>query len=136
LDIDGWLGGIGLAQYAGIFRADDIDGGLLGQLANDDLKDIGVASFGHRKKILEAIAALAAATDAATPIPAAAAVRKPPDGPTAAASRSFSATSSARRACRQRSTPRIGAISSTAISTRRPRRLLRWAGMSRKSSAT
>ena len=44
-----------------MFRANDIDIELLGRLTNDDLKDIGVASFGHRKKLLEAIAALAAA---------------------------------------------------------------------------
>ena len=50
MDIDGWLGRIGLAQYAEMFRANDIDGELLGRLTNDDLKDIGVASFGHRKK--------------------------------------------------------------------------------------
>ena len=56
LDIDGWLRGIGLPQYAELFRANDIDGELLGRLTNDDLKDIGVASFGHRKKLLEAIA--------------------------------------------------------------------------------
>jgi class 3 adenylate cyclase len=58
LDIDGWLRGIGLPQYAETFRANDIDAELLGRLTNDDLKDIGVASFGHRKKLLEAIAAL------------------------------------------------------------------------------
>jgi len=34
---------------------------MLGRLTNDDLKDIGVASFGHRKKLLEAIAELAGA---------------------------------------------------------------------------
>ena len=45
LNIDGWLRGIGLAQYAQIFRANDIDTDLLGPLTNDDLKDIGVASF-------------------------------------------------------------------------------------------
>ncbi len=54
MDIDGWLRGIGLPQYAEMFRANDIDGELLGRLTNDDLKDIGVASFGHRKKLLEA----------------------------------------------------------------------------------
>jgi hypothetical protein len=63
LDIDGWLRRIGLAQYAEMFRANDIDGEMLGRLTNDDLKDIGVASFGHRKKLLEAIAALVAAPD-------------------------------------------------------------------------
>jgi class 3 adenylate cyclase len=59
LDIDAWLRGIGLAQYAEMFRANDIDIELLGRLTNDDLKDIGVVSFGHRKKLLEAIAELA-----------------------------------------------------------------------------
>jgi class 3 adenylate cyclase/tetratricopeptide (TPR) repeat protein len=61
LDIDGWLRRIGLAQYAEMFRANDIDIELLGRLTNDDLKDIGVVSFGHRKKLLEAIAELAGA---------------------------------------------------------------------------
>jgi class 3 adenylate cyclase len=41
-----------------MFRANDIDIELLRRLTNDDLKDIGVASFGHRKKLLEAIAEL------------------------------------------------------------------------------
>jgi hypothetical protein len=59
LDIDGWLRGIGLPQYSEMFRANDIDGELLRRLTNDDLKDIGVGSFGHRKKLLEAIAELA-----------------------------------------------------------------------------
>jgi class 3 adenylate cyclase len=71
LDIDGWLRGIGLAQYAEIFRANDIDGELLGRLTNDDLKDIGVAALGHRKKLLEAIAALTAAPEAPSSIPVA-----------------------------------------------------------------
>src|SRR6202048_2371954 len=69
LDIDGWLHGIGLAQYAETFRANDIDGELLGRLTNDDLKDIGVVSFGHRKKLMEAIAALVVAPEAPAPIP-------------------------------------------------------------------
>ena len=84
MDIDGWLRGIGLPQYAELFRANDIDGELLGRLTNDDLKDIGVASFGHRKKLLEAIAELGGANTAtpasplvpAAPIPAAA---RPPN---------------------------------------------------------
>jgi class 3 adenylate cyclase len=67
LDIDGWLNGIGLAQYAEIFRANDIDFELLARLTNDDLKDIGVVSMGHRKKLLEAIAELAGVTLASQP---------------------------------------------------------------------
>ena len=50
------FGAIGLAHYAETFRADDIDGELLGRLTSDDLNEIGVASFSHRKKLLEAIA--------------------------------------------------------------------------------
>jgi class 3 adenylate cyclase/predicted ATPase len=69
LDIDVWLRGIGFAQYAGMFRANDIDIELLSRLTNDDLKDIGVVSLGHRKKLLEAIAALVAAREAPAPIP-------------------------------------------------------------------
>ena len=61
MDIDGWLRGIGLDQYAEIFRANDIDIELLGRLTSDDLQDMGVVSLGHRKKLLEAIAALVAA---------------------------------------------------------------------------
>ena len=61
MDIDGWLRRIGLTQYAEMFRANDIDGELLRRMTNDDLKDIGVVSFGHRKKLLEAIAELGSA---------------------------------------------------------------------------
>jgi class 3 adenylate cyclase len=73
LDIDGWLRGIGLAQYGELFRANDIDGTLLHQLTGDDLKEIGVASLGHRKKLLEAIANLDAASEVLSPPPVAAA---------------------------------------------------------------
>ena len=59
MDIDGWLLGIGLAEYGDMFRANDIDVDVLGQLTNDDLKDIGVVSLGHRKKLMSAIAELA-----------------------------------------------------------------------------
>ena len=69
MDIDGWLRGIGFAQYAEMFRANDIDIELLGRLTSDDLKEIGVVSLGHRKKLLDAIAALVAAPEAPAPIP-------------------------------------------------------------------
>ena len=72
LDIDSWLRGIGLDQYTELFRANDIDGGLLGRLTGDDLKEIGVASLGHRKQLLEAIAALGAVAEAPSPTPVAA----------------------------------------------------------------
>jgi class 3 adenylate cyclase len=58
LDIDGWLRDIGLSQYAESFRAHQIDSGLLSRLTNEDLKAIGVAFIGDRKRILKASAAL------------------------------------------------------------------------------
>jgi class 3 adenylate cyclase/predicted ATPase len=58
LDIESWLRGIGLTQYRELFRANDIDGKLLHALTGDDLKEIGISSFGHRKKLLDAIAVL------------------------------------------------------------------------------
>ncbi|SHH61514.1 AAA family ATPase [Bradyrhizobium erythrophlei] len=84
MDIDGWLRGIGFAQYAEMFRANDIDIELLGRLTNDDLKDIGVVSLGHRKKLLEAIADMGRAPAAApapppvVPAPIPASVVPPP----------------------------------------------------------
>ena len=65
LDIATWLQGIGLAQYAELFRSNDVDATLLRQLTGDDLKELGVASLGHRKKLLEAIAALGPAPESA-----------------------------------------------------------------------
>ncbi len=68
-DIDAWLRGIGLAHYAELFRSNDIDGTLLGRVTDDDLKAIGVTSLGHRKRLLEAIGALGAASRASSPKP-------------------------------------------------------------------
>ena len=70
MNLDDWLAGIGLAQYAALFRSNDIDGDLLSRLTADDLKDIGVASVGHRKKLLEAIAAMSAVPATRLPPPA------------------------------------------------------------------
>ena len=69
MNIDSWLGEIGFAQYAEMFRANDIDIELLVRLTNDDLKDMGVVSLGHRKKLLEAIADLGSAPAAARGAP-------------------------------------------------------------------
>ena len=82
MDIEGWLRRIDLTQYAEMFRANDVDIELLGRLTNDDLKDIGVASFGHRKKLLEAIAEFgsppAPPTAVPEPTPTPATVAPPP----------------------------------------------------------
>ena len=69
LDIEGWLRGMGLAHYVDLFRANDINGQLLVRLTGDDLKEIGIASLGHRKMLMEAIAALSAEPEAPAPSP-------------------------------------------------------------------
>ena len=69
MDIADWLKGLGLAQYAAAFRENDITEALLPKLTGEDLKDLGVATVGHRRMLLDAIAASTAdgkAPDAAT----------------------------------------------------------------------
>jgi predicted ATPase/class 3 adenylate cyclase len=58
MDIGGWLRGLGLAQYAKAFRDNDVDADILRRLTADDLRDIGVISIGHRRRLLDAIAVL------------------------------------------------------------------------------
>ncbi|MBP0592221.1 AAA family ATPase [Paraburkholderia sp. LEh10] len=60
IDIEQWLGGLGLEQYAQAFADNDIDAAVLPELSDGDLKELGVRSLGHRKRLLAAIAALAA----------------------------------------------------------------------------
>ena len=60
MDIAGWLRELGLERYEGAFRDHDVDTEILPQLTADDLINIGVTSVGHRRKLLAAIAALAA----------------------------------------------------------------------------
>ncbi|HZK91719.1 MAG TPA: AAA family ATPase [Stellaceae bacterium] len=68
LNVAHWLHGLGLEQYLPAFEANDIDADILPQLTADDLGALGVASIGHRQRLLAAIAVLGAA-----PAPAAAA---------------------------------------------------------------
>jgi class 3 adenylate cyclase len=58
LDIAAWLRELGLERYVEAFEANDIDTAVLHSLNADDLKELGVTSLGHRKKLLEAIATL------------------------------------------------------------------------------
>ena len=55
MDVGDWLRSLGLGQYEGVFRDNEIDGAVLSRLTVDDLKDLGVAAVGHRRKILSAI---------------------------------------------------------------------------------
>src|SRR5215470_11005550 len=58
MDVAEWLRGLGLEQYAPAFRDNDIDGEVLRRLTGEDLRELGVTSIGHRRRILDAIAAL------------------------------------------------------------------------------
>ena len=58
-DVVEWLEGLGLGDYAYAFVENKIDAAVLASLTNDDLIDMGVAAVGDRRKILDAIAALA-----------------------------------------------------------------------------
>jgi hypothetical protein len=58
MDPTGWLQSIGLERYTAAFRENEIDEAVLPDLTAEDLKDIGVGPIGHRRKLLDAIAAL------------------------------------------------------------------------------
>ena len=70
MDIAGWLRSLGLEQYEPAFRENHVDETVLPNLTVEDLKDLGVGSIGHRRKLLEAIALLRDAADAKAPPPA------------------------------------------------------------------
>jgi class 3 adenylate cyclase/tetratricopeptide (TPR) repeat protein len=60
--VEQWLRNLGLAQYARAFAENDIDYDVLGGLTDADLKELGVASLGHRKRLLTAISKLQSAS--------------------------------------------------------------------------
>ena len=58
MDVDGWLKSLGLERYEAAFRENDVDAEVLPVLTDDDLKDLDITSVGHRRQLLNAIAAL------------------------------------------------------------------------------
>jgi class 3 adenylate cyclase/predicted ATPase len=58
MDIVVWLRSLGLERYEAAFRDNEIDERILPSLTQEDLKEIGVGPVGHRRMLLEAIAAL------------------------------------------------------------------------------
>jgi class 3 adenylate cyclase/tetratricopeptide (TPR) repeat protein len=62
MNVGEWLEELGLAQYARAFAENDIDFAILAQLNEADLKELGVNSLGHRKRLVAAIVKLSAAT--------------------------------------------------------------------------
>ena len=51
MDIVVWLRSLGLGKYEAVFRENDIDETVLPNLTAEDLKELGIASLGHRLKI-------------------------------------------------------------------------------------
>jgi class 3 adenylate cyclase/predicted ATPase len=65
-----WLETLGLGQYARHFAENDINFVILPDLTDQDLEKIGIASLGHRRQLLRAIAELKGAPEPSTPVAA------------------------------------------------------------------
>jgi hypothetical protein len=74
-DIAAWLHGLGPQRYEQAFCDNAIDAAVLSSLTAEDLKDLGVTLVGHRRRLLDAIAAPGAE------VPVAAVTAKSPDAP-------------------------------------------------------
>src|SRR5271167_4305081 len=66
MDVAAWLQGLGLERYVPAFHDNEIDWEVLPKLTSEDLREIGVAAIGHRRKLPDAIAALSAEKPATT----------------------------------------------------------------------
>ena len=77
MDVAAWLQSLGLERYVPAFRENEIDERVLPSLTAEDLKDLGITLVGHRRRLLDAIAALGAEV----PATAAAASRDAPHNP-------------------------------------------------------
>src|SRR5215203_2245804 len=59
-DIAKWLESQGFGEYVEVFANNKIDADVLPSLTSDDLKELGVAAVGDRRRLLRAIASLSA----------------------------------------------------------------------------
>ncbi len=58
MDVADWLRRLGLERYEATFRENDVSADVLRDLTAEDLKDLGIASVGHRRQLLSAITKL------------------------------------------------------------------------------
>jgi class 3 adenylate cyclase/tetratricopeptide (TPR) repeat protein len=72
-----WLEKLGMSEYAERFAENHIDLALLGDLTDQDLEKIGVASLGHRRRLLRAIAELGSVEEVASKSAPASALAEP-----------------------------------------------------------
>jgi len=75
MNVAAWLQSLGLERYEPLFRDNEIDWEVLPKLTSEDLREIGVIAIGHRRKLLDAIAALG------TEVPAAPVTAAPREAP-------------------------------------------------------
>src|SRR6478672_9530435 len=64
MDVGAGLRNLRLEQYEAAFRDNSVDADVLPRLTGEDLKELGIASVGHRRKLLDAISELRSATPA------------------------------------------------------------------------
>lgn len=69
MELERWLRSLGLEQYEAAFRQNAIDETVLPGLTAEDLKELGVGLVGHRRKLLDAIAALRTDASAKAALP-------------------------------------------------------------------
>jgi hypothetical protein len=110
MDIVLWLRSLGLGKYEAVFRENEIDETVLPNLTAEDLKELGIAALGHRRKLLDAIAALR--SDASVKTPSA-------DVPSTSSTQSISSEDRAER--RQVTVLFSDLVGSTALSARMDR---------------
>ncbi len=84
MDVVVWLRSLGLGKYETAFRENEITEKVLPNLTAEDLKELGVAALGHRRTLLDAIAALRNDASVQTPPVAAAPARPSAAAPTSA----------------------------------------------------
>ena len=88
MDVVVWLRSLGLGRYEAVFRENEIDETVLPNLTAEDLKELGVTALGHRRKLLDAVAALRTdAADKAAPADVATTPAAPSVAPEEAAER-------------------------------------------------
>ena len=78
MDVVVWLRSLGLEEYEAAFRDNKINERVLPSLTAEDLKELGVSALGHRRILLDAIAALRADAGGKTPSVDAAAASSAP----------------------------------------------------------
>ena len=50
MDVAAWLQDLGLERYAQAFRDNAVDAEVLPRLTAEDLRELGVAAIGHRRR--------------------------------------------------------------------------------------